>query len=932
MPPKANKPAAPKKPTKPSAKSKTGNTACSQAASNWQLSIRGKEPLDPQTYATLAKCRAMTRTAKQADDRARMGYNLNEQGAAALKGRLQKRFDQSLITQKSRDERLKMLLQQRKAKQAAVAAKPADKAADLVKKVRELPKYTLAKSRAKANQKKISDLMSNPQDFLVQRGKYRSENATYANRSATERFRGKNAVADAISDLKERRRERAEGDLTLGQRRAMQKPADKAMTGENKIPESKQVQAMKNKLERMKGQFDNKFENWSSQRRGHGGTPFIMDNSKGQAQYKRHQKGNESLINLNKAIKEQEEKIQAAEYRHIGRHTQTKKSEKFVERNPVSPGLQYLEQKGLVKSWPKKPEFHFVQGMDKTALITVDGRVGVARKYNGGTDEKFLAAKKLASIANSYNRTQSLVLSVRQKPGYGVARASAAGNRELVGLKMRDKGQVTTQPAKPAFSRQGQPASKLPPRTADTMSEAIALSSPNGRMSKRTKDAATKRLSTALFGPNGLQGPQVKQPTEIERLRRDAANLRDLASRGLKPRAHAKLADQFEARAIELEKASAAPKFSRQGQLAPGRGTKERSEIAKQKWEDRPRRFLMGQTYLTKSGEPMLIHSKRQGYLTAFPYENGKPVVHSGSAIKFAYTDMAKKIAPDFRTDITNTPANLKETNNTTKSPKPFSRGGQLAPGRGTEERKKAAGILQNLRSRNNDGRALARTIRNDAVFTRRWNDKKHLISSDAGFKSRRILEQSYQQRVNAEAGYTDAQHAANKLVTKTGKVKESAIREANIEYGSNVGLKQNAIARKLGSLRDSASRHLNNYRMLKQSGVSETSYIAKPKPTKEFLKNPLSRLRNAITTGKQPIPEVPQWAKDYRSPKTATPKPQPAPKQQSYNPETAVEKTRSGWWAKASDGTYFPTPFKTRKEALSRTRLHSEVISAKYK
>lgn len=155
MPPKANKPAAPKKPTKPSAKSKTGNTACSQAASNWQLSIRGKEPLDPQTYATLAKCRAMTRTAKQADDRARMGYNLNEQGAAALKGRLQKRFDQGLITQKSRDERLKTLLQQRKEKQAAVAAKPADKAASLVSSVRQKPGYGVARASAAGNRELV---------------------------------------------------------------------------------------------------------------------------------------------------------------------------------------------------------------------------------------------------------------------------------------------------------------------------------------------------------------------------------------------------------------------------------------------------------------------------------------------------------------------------------------------------------------------------------------------------------------------------------------------------------------------------------------------------------------------------------------------------------------------------------------------------------
>lgn len=366
-------PGKPQAPKKPSTRSKTGNSACSQAASNWQLAIRGKAPLDPDTYKTLGKCRAMSRASKSADDRADMGYNLSEQGRSALKGRLQKRFDEGLITKKSRQDRLKTLLAQRKEKQAQAPA---------------------------------------------------------------------TAPAPAPTT----------------------KPTDKATPGENKIPESKQVQAMKNKLERMKAQFDNKIEDWSGQTRGHGGTPFIMDNSKGRAQYKRHQKGDESLRNLDKAIKEQEEKIQAAQYRHNRRHTQTKKSEKFIEKNPVSPGLQYLEQKGLVKSWPKKPEVHFVQGLDKTALITVDGRVGVSRGYNGGSTENFLAAKKLASIANSYNRTQSLVSSVRQNPGYGAARAIAAKNRKLVGLKIRDKGFGNSQagPAPAPAKRENEPPPSPP--------------------------------------------------------------------------------------------------------------------------------------------------------------------------------------------------------------------------------------------------------------------------------------------------------------------------------------------------------------------------------------------------------------------------------------------------------------------------------------
>ena len=89
-------------------------------------------------------------------------------------------------------------------------------------------------------------------------------------------------------------------------------------------------------------------------------------------------------------------------------------------------------------------------------------------------------------------------------------------------------------------------------RTFDTMSDAIALSSPSGRMSKRALAAAQKRLSMDLFGPNGLERPKCKQPTEKESLLRHAAQLRDLAARGMRPRAFIKDAVMLEAKAALL--------------------------------------------------------------------------------------------------------------------------------------------------------------------------------------------------------------------------------------------------------------------------------------------------------------------------------------------------------------------------------------------
>lgn len=565
MPPKANKPAAPKKPTKPSAKSKTGNTACSQAASNWQLAIRGKEPLDPQTYATLAKCRSMTRTAKQADDRARMGYNLNEQGAAALKGRLQKRFDQGLITQKSRDERLKTLLQQRKEKQAAVAAKPVTQTVEKLTGTK-----AVAQRFENAENKFIEHAISHA-------GLTRPQAVTALNAMTKAKAVKIDPIIGQFSFT-----HGAFGDKAVIRRAAGIEPAKPVDNSQQSIGLNlndpflpikgmalgKAVELAKKSVP---GRFKTDAEYASAIMNRPG--PWIDE-------IKRAQR----IIQTEKLTKYQDN--------FQPNQVQSEILQSMYVAKEVKP--YYLDpEDGSYKFYLKEMNQLTKSGLIKDTGLTVNEYGAKRRTFEFTEYGKSKFAVTPSPRTKPTDKAASLVSSVRQKPGYGVARASAAGNRELVGLKMRDKGTVTTQPAKPAFSRQGQ--------------------------------------------------------------------------------------------------------------LAPGRGTKERSEIAKQKWEDRPRRFLMGQTYLTKSGEPMLIHSKRQGYLTAFPYENGKPVVHSGSAIKFAYTDMAKKIAPDFRTDITNTPANLKETNNTTQSPKPFSRGGQLAPGRGTEERKNLAQSKAEARKLIND-------------------------------------------------------------------------------------------------------------------------------------------------------------------------------------------------------------------------------------
>ena len=93
--------------------------------------------------------------------------------------------------------------------------------------------------------------------------------------------------------------------------------------------------------------------------------------------------------------------------------------------------------------------------------------------------------------------------------------------------------------------------------TADIMSEAIALSSPSGRMSKRARKAAERRLQAlcdaAAAEANADRPPPAPIVERIDQLRRHAARLRVLAARGMQPRAFIREAEQHEKLAAELE-------------------------------------------------------------------------------------------------------------------------------------------------------------------------------------------------------------------------------------------------------------------------------------------------------------------------------------------------------------------------------------------
>jgi hypothetical protein len=79
--------------------------------------------------------------------------------------------------------------------------------------------------------------------------------------------------------------------------------------------------------------------------------------------------------------------------------------------------------------------------------------------------------------------------------------------------------------------------------------DAIALASPSGRMSKRALKAAQERIRKQLFDGWTREDfvGRVEQPTDRERNLRQAKQLRELAARGMNPRAYLKEAERLEA-------------------------------------------------------------------------------------------------------------------------------------------------------------------------------------------------------------------------------------------------------------------------------------------------------------------------------------------------------------------------------------------------
>lgn len=157
------------------------------------------------------------------------------------------------------------------------------------------------------------------------------------------------------------------------------------------------LEKMAVKLARLEEEFNTIFSDQPFM--GHGGTPFV-DNSKGRQMRRNHEKRQERLQAKQKEIEQQKDKIQQMEWRIAGRNTQTKKSAKFIEKNPIHLGLFELEKQGLVKQWKRNPQYFFVNGLDKVALATFNGKIGLANRFTAKTQAELERVKELAALAN----------------------------------------------------------------------------------------------------------------------------------------------------------------------------------------------------------------------------------------------------------------------------------------------------------------------------------------------------------------------------------------------------------------------------------------------------------------------------------------------------------------------------------------------------
>ena len=160
------------------------------------------------------------------------------------------------------------------------------------------------------------------------------------------------------------------------------------------------IEKMKAKLERLEKEYEALFID--DPRYGHGGTPFV-NNSKGRAMKAYTERLDERRRNKIKQIEAQKEKIDRAEQRAYNKSLPTKKSAKFIDKNPIHPGLFELEKQGLVKQWARNPMYFFIVGLQKVALCTFEGKIARCARFPTKDDSERQKAEELIKLATPFS-------------------------------------------------------------------------------------------------------------------------------------------------------------------------------------------------------------------------------------------------------------------------------------------------------------------------------------------------------------------------------------------------------------------------------------------------------------------------------------------------------------------------------------------------
>jgi hypothetical protein len=564
----------------------------------------------------------MNRTAKQADDRARMGYNLSDQGAAALKGRLQQRFDQGLITQKSRQERLKTLLAQRKEKQAGATA-------------------------------------------------------------------------------------------------AQQKPAAPVVSATTENAGSKRLAILQGSLTKKEADLNRRFDEHFADVRSANGQP-LNDKRNGPSTMARWERQSDSIRSSKTGIEKTKRAIE-----------REKNLIDNVNSLELPPAIKTAMESGNITQWRKHPNRFFVKGVEKGRIVYFPETGTIGHHYlmdipkeqyplfRDTYNQLRKDLQKPAAAPAPLSRAAALVQSVRSKPGYGVARASAAGNRELIGLRMKEKNKPATPPPPVRTLEEARADRYRRAKEAGVQSNPDARywkarrlresrnntrTSPEGRATR--KQAAEMLLSLRSQGPIGRGLASIIRENALVRRSwgytannpRDVTNFGPLgnAKKIIEQSAHVrgsieqKLTDsQLKAKELltptgKLSQASV-NKSTWVSALTRG-GTKTQAEALVERVK-----MLRGSASAALKQLRILNTAKvpQSSYISkpeSFRGENNNHLQQLKVAMQGKKTVKSKSDLPSFIVPI----------KKAGKPPK-FSRGGQLAPGRGTEERKQDARFLLTL-------------------------------------------------------------------------------------------------------------------------------------------------------------------------------------------------------------------------------------------